>query len=141
MEVTIATVDTDRAHLDAALSKDEYHPTTTSDFFLPLTPDGDPDVRYVTNCYSDEAGPILYVRQTKALRIDMCFADNKDSKRNKAAMLFGWDALCSNARRNGFTEIITSTNSPALKFFGTEVFGFKEVQVGGEIVLRKELCT
>ncbi len=139
MEVHTATVEKDRAHLDAALAVDEFHPTTKSDFFLPLSPNGELDVRVVTNCYADSAGPILYVRQAKALRIDMCFTNNDDHKRNKAAMLHGWDALCTQARQSGFTEILCSTNSPNLLKFGTNVFGFTEVQVDGEVVLRKEL--
>ena len=142
MKVKTATATVqDRSHLDAALSVDAFHPTTKSDFFLPLRTDGDLDARVTTAVYSDEAGPILFVRQTKALRIDMCFSDNNDHQRNKKAMLFGWDALVERAVANGFTEIITSTNSPSLKHFGKETFGFKEVQIGGEIVLRKELCT
>jgi hypothetical protein len=141
MEVSIATKEKDQAYVEAALSVDSFHPTTTSDFILPTQPDGTPDVRYVTTCYSDAAGPVLYVRQTKALRIDMVFTDNKDSRRNAEAMLFGWQALVQNARDSGFTEILTSTNSHELMKFGKDVFGFQEVQVDGEIVLRKELCT
>ena len=139
MEVQTATVEKDRSHLDAALSVDAFHPTTTSDFFLPLQPNGIPDVRVTTNVYSDEKGPILFVRQAKALRIDMCFSDNEDHKRNAAAMKFGWDALVQRAKESGFTEIICSTNSPMLKKFGEDVFGFKEVQVDGEVALRKEI--
>ncbi len=141
MEVTIATVEKDRAHLDAALSVDAFHLTTKSDFFLPLTHEGKPDVRVITNCYADSDGPVLYVRQTKALRIDLCFSDNNNHQRNKEAMIFGWNRLCDQAVQNGFTEIITSTNSPMLMKFGKDVFGFKEVQVDGEVVLRKDLCS
>lgn len=139
MKLTTATVEKDRAFLDDALSRDEYHTTTTSDFFLPLAPNGIPDVRVTTNVYSDEKGPILFVRHAKALRIDMCFSDNNDHKRNAAAMKFGWGDLVQRAKESGFTEIICSTNSPMLKKFGEDVFGFKEVQVDGEVALRKEI--
>lgn len=138
MEVKTATVQ-DRAYLDAALSVDAFHPTTKSDFFLPLLADGDLDARVTTNVYSDEKGPILFVRHAKALRIDMCFSDNNDHKRNAAAMKFGWGDLVQRAKESGFTEIICSTNSPMLKKFGEDVFGFKEVQVDGEVALRKEI--
>lgn len=53
MEVKTATVEKDRAHLDAALSVDAFHPTTKADFFLPLLADGDLDARFTTAVYSD----------------------------------------------------------------------------------------
>ena len=61
-------------------------------------------MRVTTNVYSDEKGPILFVRQAKALRIDMCFSDNEDHKRNAAAMKFGWDALVQRAKESGFSR-------------------------------------
>ena len=123
----------DRAVLVESLARDQYHPATMLNvFYEPGT---------LTNIYEDEAGPIMFVRGCRSLRIDMCFVDNADSERNKEAMLAGFEKLAAGAKAAGFREIITSTNSPKLLAFGKRWFGFEEVQTAenGEIELRRFL--
>lgn len=128
--------ETDRVSIDEALTRDQYHPGTKSDvFFLD---------NVVTNVYEDEAGPIMLVRASRSLRIDMMFFENVDVVRNKAAMLAGFQKLVDGVKAAGFTEITTSTNSPSLLKFATRPkelggFGFEEVNVNGEIALRRQL--
>lgn len=104
--------------LALSLAKDEEHKKTEPEFF---TASGS-----VCKVYEDELGPICFVRGTKALRLDIQYVDNKDKKRNIAAMLGGFDALAAKARENGFTEIIFQSNNPLLKKFCVKAFGFVE---------------
>lgn len=128
--------DTDRASIAQALARDIFHPGTSADaFYLP---------NVLTNVYEDEAGPILLLRGARSLRIDMLFFDNLDRERNKAAMLAGFQKLVDGAKAAGFLQITTSTNSPALLKFATTKtedggFGFEEVNVNGEVALRRQL--
>ena len=113
--------------LSVSLAKDEYHKGTSPEFFTaPGT---------VCKVYEDELGPICFVRGTKALRLDIQFADNSDFKRNMQAMLTGFDSLAKKAAENGFTEIIFNSNNEMLKKFCSKRFGFHESN--GE--LRKHL--
>ena len=126
----------DRPSIDTALARDQFHIGTKSDTFY------QEDV--LTNLYEDEDGPIMLVRGSKSLRIDMLFFDNSDKVRNKAAMLAGFQKLADGAKAAGFTEITTSTNSLTLLNFATVKvedggFGFEKVNVNGEIALRRLL--
>jgi hypothetical protein len=126
----------DRDTLEDALSRDEFHRgTDVSAFFQPGT---------ITNVYEDENGPIVWLRASRSLRIDMMFFDNADRLRNKEAMVVGFRKLVEGAKAAGFAEITTSTNSPALLKFATISiedggFGFEEVNVNGEVALRRPL--
>ena len=113
--------------LALSLAKDEIHKGTEPEFFTqPGT---------VCKVYEDEIGPICFVRGTKALRLDIQYVSNDDTKRNMKAMLGGFDKLADKARENGFTEIVFQSNSPLLKKFCIKAFGFYEYE--GE--LRKHL--
>jgi hypothetical protein len=108
----------DLALLELSLSRDEHHKGTTVDFFT----------QYGTVCktYSDEQGPILFARASKALRIDLHYVDNADTKRNMKAMLGGFDELAKRAKENGFLEIVITSNVEMLRKFCIRRFGFVE---------------
>lgn len=109
----------DEELLALALSRDEHHKDTAPEFFTrPGT---------VCKVYEDESGPICWVRGSKALRLDIQYLDNENTKRNMKAMLAGFDALAEKARENGFTEVTFCTNSDMLKKFCIKRFGFEEV--------------
>lgn len=117
------TLPSDYNVLKVALANDEHHVGTTPEFFnSPGT---------ICKVYEDEEGPILFVRGARALRLDIQYVDNTDSKRNMRAMLEGFDKLAAKAADNGFTEIIFNTNNPMLKRFCTKRFGF--VESGSEL--------
>lgn len=118
----------DMSLLASSLALDENHKGTEPEFFAQLGT--------VCKVYEDEAGPICFVRGAKALRLDIQYVNNKDRKRNMAAMLEGFEALAIKARENGFTEIIFQTNNPMLRLFCRKRFGF--VESDGE--LRKFLA-
>ena|ERR1035437_6829242 len=104
--------------LEKSLAQDEYHQGTDASFFT----------QYGTLCktYADEAGPILFVRASKALRIDIQYVSNSDTKRNMKAMLTGFDELAKKAKENGFLEIIITSNVDMMRKFCIRRFGFVE---------------
>jgi len=123
----------DRASIIAALANDRFHQGATSDAFY--------KEGTISNLYEDDFGPIFVVRASRSLRIDMMFFSNEDHKRNKAAMLAGFQKLLDGAKAGGFNEIVCSTNSIKLLAFAKKVFGFEEVQTpeNAEIELRRLL--
>ena len=108
----------DEELLAASIAQDEYHRDAKPEFF----------VAPGTECtvYGDEAGPILFARVSKALRIDIQYCDNTDRKRNFHAMLGGFAGLVLRAKESGFTEVIFNTSNDALRKFCVRVFGFEE---------------
>lgn len=109
----------DRVVLEASLSVDQYHKETPVDFFY--------DSRSVCEVYEDSQGPVMFVRGTKALRIDVQFVKNSDRLRNAKAMLANIDRVVEQARRAGFTELVFCTDNPELLEFGKKALGFGEV--------------
>ena len=83
----------DEALLSASIAQDEYHRNAKPEFF----------VAPGTECkvYGDEAGPILFARVSKALRIDLQYCDNADRKRNfqRNAWWFRWTGVKSQGER------------------------------------------
>ena len=102
--------------LEISLAKDEHHKETTPDFFY--APGS------VTKVYEDETGPVLFARGSKALRLDLQYVDNEDTKRNMRVMLDGFPALAKKAKESGFNELIFNTNSPLMRKFCIKRFGF-----------------
>jgi hypothetical protein len=128
--------ETDRASIEQALARDTFHPGVTADvFYEPGT---------ATNIYEYDHNPVLVVRVYKSLHLDLMCYDNADVERNRKVLEVGWPKLVASAKANGFKEIVTSVNGPALYRFLTKKveeggFGFEEVQINGEIALRRML--
>ena len=131
--------ESDRAKVEESLARDKFHPNTKADVFFPKQADGNPDPRFVTNIYEDAEGPLMVVRGSRALRIELIFIDNAEFARNKEALIAGWQAMIEGAKRAGFTEIVASTNSPMLRRFAKRAFGFVETNVDGEVEIKKVL--
>jgi len=98
----------------------------------------------LTNVYEYDKKPVLLVRVYKCLHLDLMCYDNSDVEHNKAVLEAGWEKLVTSAKASGFKEIITSVNGKALHRFLTKKveeggFGFQEVNVGGEVALRRLL--
>ena len=109
----------DRTLLDSSLSKDTYHKDTKADFFYaPGT---------FCNVHEDDTGPVMFVRATKSLRFDVQFVENDDRVKNAKALKEVFQGYEDRARANGFTEFVFFSDSPALKKFCEEQFGFKEL--------------
>lgn len=111
--------DNDRLLLENSLSKDEFHKDTPADFFY--------NNRALCKIYEDENGPIMFVRGSKALRIDVQFVDNMDSSRNISAMLDRINILSIQAKEAGFNEIVFYSNYRPLVVFCKRKLGFSEV--------------
>ena len=128
--------ETDRAGIEQALARDEFHPGVKADvFWEPGT---------LTNVYEYDKKPVLLVRVYKCLHLDLMCYDNTDFERNKTVLEAGWEKLITSAKANGFKEIITSVNGKALFRFLTKKvedggFGFEEINVNGEVALRRTL--
>lgn len=114
----------DRASIADALDRDLFHQGTPPEVFYAAGT--------FANVYEDEDGIVLFLRARKALRIEMVFSNNADSQRNAAAMIAGWKALVENAKKNGFSEIVASTNSAQLREFAIQMFGMRETNIGEE---------
>ena len=108
----------DRPLLELSLAKDEHHQGTEPEFF------SEPGT--MCKVYEDEKSPIMFVRGTPVLRLDIQYVDNDDFERNKTVMLERFADLAQKAAENGFKEIIFNTNSRALKIFVRRNFGFFE---------------
>jgi hypothetical protein len=111
--------------LEKSLVNDTHHSGTKPEFFF--------EPGTACKVYSDEAGPILFAKGSKALRLDLQYVDNSDVKRNMKAMLDGFEGLARLAKENGFREIIFNTNSEMMRKFCVKRFGF----VGSSGELRK----
>jgi hypothetical protein len=110
---------TDFTLLAESLTRDPFHTTTTPEFFSqPGT---------ICKVYQDEAGPILFVRGSKSLRLDIQFVSNDDIERNRKAMLDGFLPFAEKAKQNGFTEIVFNTDNPLLERFCIKRLGFQKV--------------
>lgn len=115
--------DSDLNLLETSLAADTEHVGTTPEFFT--------EPGTLCSVYEDGQGPVLFVRGTPVLRLDIQYVSNGDIERNKQAMLEGFPALAQRAREHGFKEVIFQTNSRALKIFVRRNFGFTES--GGEM--------
>jgi hypothetical protein len=83
--------------------------------------------------YEDEQGPIGVLRYTKTLRLVCVWCDNDDKKRNAAGAVQAVIDAVEQAKSNGFTDIVCETESPLLKKYYIERFGF--VEAGRTLVL------
>jgi hypothetical protein len=111
--------ETDESMLGLSLDADVHHKRTPVAFFKQ---DGS-----ITKVYEDKQGPICFARVTKSLRLDIHFLDNGDERRNASVLFQGIKPLVENARANGFTEIVFTTNVEKLKDFCVKVFKFEVV--------------
>jgi len=119
----------DTLALALSLARDEHHQDTPVEFFTqPHT---------LTKVYEDEQGPICFARLSKSIRLDIQFMDNEDSKRNASVLIQGIGPLVEQAKADGYTEIVFTTNVKRLKDFCVKVFDFEVVP--DTFVLRKYL--
>lgn len=102
-----------------SLALDTHHEGTSPMFFV--------EPGTLAAVYEDEHGPILFSRATKSLRLDLQFVNNADVRRNMAAMLDGFPNLVSQAKANGFTELVFCTSTPLLQRFCEKRLGFVAV--------------
>jgi hypothetical protein len=109
-------VEEDRPLLQQWIAEDEDHKgTTTPDFWL----SGDS----LSHVYEDGKGPVLFVKMSKILRLDIQF-DCRAKMRNARMILKGFPALAENAKQAGFREIVFCSKSSGLTGFLKRTFGF-----------------
>jgi hypothetical protein len=103
-----------------SIEKDEYHKdTTTAGFFY--------DPRTMCNVYEQDDKPVMFVRGTKVLRLDIQFCDNNDRRKNLSA-LHELESITERAKAAGFTELVFCSDSPLLRAYCKKHFQFHEVQ-------------
>ncbi len=136
MITTRAMTEQDQPALQAAIKRDTFHPGAWSvdDFIF------EPDSNYekkrlpkICTVIEDQNGPITFVRFTKTLRVCCVWNDGTDNHRNARAIIFGILEAVSQARANGFTEIIIQTDHDKLATFLTDVM--KMTKSGNEYLL------
>jgi hypothetical protein len=110
----------DYTTLDFSLKADKFHTTTKPEFYY--APGS------FCKVYEDDKGPIMYVRGTKSLRVDIQFVDNNDFERNRKTLTEDFPAFADACRRGGFTEIVFNTTSPLLKRFCKQKLKFDDVE-------------
>ncbi len=121
--------------LATSLLIDEYHKDTHPGFFY--------DVGTVCNVYSDDEGPVCFVRGKPIfngtiafIQLDIQYVNNADGKRNLRVMLEGFPELEKKAKENGFSGFFFVSNAPLLRKFCIKRLGFQEY---GEDYLVKPL--
>ena len=113
----------DRHALQSSIAADKYHrDTTTLDFFY--------DKRSICHVYENEYRPIMFVKGSSVLRLDIQFVCN-DDKINNAEALYELSKIVETAKASGYVELVFCTNSDSLKNFCIKHFGF--VSVEGEL--------
>lgn len=108
--------DKDHAVLEMSLSTDEYHKDTDVSFFE--------SPKAVCKVYEKDGQPVLFLRGTKAVRVDIQFVDNQNHRDNREVMVTQFDAFVEQCRKAGFTEIIFNTNNRLLELFCEKRLGF-----------------
>jgi hypothetical protein len=123
----------DYGKLAESLLLDEYHKGTSPEFFY--------QVGTTCSVYSDEKGEVLFARglplvfnNTKIIKLDIQFIDNKDYKRNLKVMLEGFSVLEKNAKANGFTGFIFDSTVELLRKFCCKRLGF--VALPGDLLVK-----
>jgi hypothetical protein len=107
----------DCPNIDAAISKDPWHAGKGSSafFFDPYTE---------AFVLSDDDGPVLNVRLSRALRVNIVFNDADARERNKETMAMLAQFLKQQAEQSGVREITYTSENRALRVFGQRL-GFK----------------
>lgn len=117
---------TDLPVLQAALDQNTFHPNQKTEYYT--------GKKMYTEIYSDEQGPIGFLRYTKSLRLCTVWCDNGDRVRNGASIMQAIKNSVNIALADGFTEILFETNSPLLEKFCTSKLGFDRAE-GNTLIL------
>jgi hypothetical protein len=115
----------DRPILEQSIAKDQWHSKTTKpEFFF--------DAKAISTVFDGETGPIMFVKGSTVLRLDIQFCDNEDRK-NNALALNELAQIIETAKASGFSELVFCTDSPLLKAYCVKHFQFEEIR-GAELV-------
>ncbi len=111
----------DRALLDAAALADPYHKAAglTGEHWA-----GEDSI-----FYEDEIGPVVALKTTNVVRVDVQFL-TQDHERNGKALLEGFYVYAQILQQRGVKEIIFNTESPEVAHFFTKRFLFRPVSAG-----------
>ena len=105
----------DRPLIESWIRAEPDHANNTFEFY------GQPGAKTVI--YEDEEGPVVAVRYSSALRIDMEFANIANRERIRAVMTGEIPGVFQQAKQQGFSEIVFTSVSQKLIGFLRE-FGF-----------------
>lgn len=79
--------------------------------------------------YEDEAGPVVALKTSNAVRVDIQFL-TQDKARNAKALMEGFYRYCEIVAKRGVKEIIFNSESPEVGHFFQKRFHFREVSKG-----------
>ena len=116
----------DKSLLEDCISRDDWHKETTAvEFFF--------DKRAISTVYQfdgESSAPIMFVKGSPVLRLDIQFCFN-DDKQGNAMALQKLSEVVETARTSGYTEIVFNTESPLLKAYCMKHFDF--IELNGEL--------
>jgi hypothetical protein len=112
-------VEEDRQSLNNSIINDLYHRDSMNDDFFY-------DRRAISTVYEKDNKPIMFVKGSTVLRLDIQFCNNSNH-RNNAAALNELSKIIETAKSSGFSELVFNTDSPLLKAFCCKHFGFVEL--------------
>jgi len=99
--------------IDEWIAKDPFHSGKgDSSFFFEPCSEG--------FAVEDDSGDVMYVRISRALRVNACF-DPDARERNKETMTLLSQWLAKMAADSGFREVTWTSENPALRAFGKTI--------------------
>jgi hypothetical protein len=116
-----AVQESDRELLLAAAKADPYHAAAGISGERWTGPD--------SIFYEDEDGPVVALRTTNVVRVDIQFL-TQDRVRNSQALMAGFYAYVNILLKRGVKEVVFNTESPEVAHFFMKRFHFKEVSRG-----------
>lgn len=121
MKVRLLTED-DRDWLDSLVSKDFYHATAgiTGDFWL------DGAKRHQSTVYEDEEGPVVVLKATPILHIDLQLSESR--RRNIKALEEGIPPFMMMAKSQKYLGITSSPASTSVRRYLTDRFKFSTAE-------------
>jgi hypothetical protein len=108
----------DKPLLDAAAMADPYHAAAG------LT--GDHWAGHDSICYEDESGPVVALKTTNVVRVDIQFL-TQDKLRNANALVAGFYQYIGVLRNRKVNEVVFSTQSPEVAHFMQKRFHFRSI--------------
>jgi hypothetical protein len=110
--------DSDREMIAGWIAREPSHSQSTPEFYF------EPGTKSVL--YSDDAGPVLVVRYSTAIRCDVDFNKDAGKDRIRRVLKEEFPGVAEQAKSQGFIEIVYNSTSKTLIAF-TRLLGFRAV--------------
>lgn len=78
----------------------------------------------VASVFGDDEGPVLFVRGSKTLRLELALSLDAGDERKAKVLVEGLARVAEKARQHGFTELVMNCDIPSLREVAIGTFGF-----------------